>query len=351
MAGAHLITTSIFAIIACCIASFNSHRKLEDYDSNGCCLSCGEFYCRSSGKCITDWGSCDLGVSDPKTCSFVYNASAEGFQFSYDLGKYQSKTGFYKITDSFTHPDLEFEYYFSLCQSSTFANAHVPMECERTSGEGEEKCNKNSLAYQYCSTGFPGYRSEKCFRLSSCFKIKGSPEIELGLLDPVNPTSGIYVKCVCTMLTLSTPPPILNSCIARYSGGNTCKNSFSDKEECDVKTYQDEDYCARSFTLNVQCHNEIDEIPAIEKVTEGEGCQYAATINHKMGCPVECPRDSDDRVCGARGVCFYAGYDGGEAVDDPEGPQVPPPPPPPILFTPVYVLLHFPICKQYCQHP
>jgi hypothetical protein len=68
--------------------------------------------------------------------------------------------------------------------------------------------------------------------------------------------------------------------------------------------------------LNINCHNEIREIPAEEEVEEAAGCQYEATINHQMGCPLECPRNSvTGRVCSARGLCFYGGYDSGAQVD------------------------------------
>eukprot|EP01035_Chromulina_nebulosa_P019570 gene19570-25470_t len=55
----------------------------------------------------------------------------------------------------------------------------------------------------------------------------------------------------------------------------------------------------------------------MSKVEENAGCSYETTINHRMGCPIQCPRNSiTKRVCSGRGLCFYAGYDSGETVDN-----------------------------------
>jgi len=117
----------------------------------------------------------------------------------------------------------------------------------------------------------------------------------MGLLDPVEPASGIYIQ---------------------YQGGNTCPNSWADKADCFVHESDDDlatSYCARSFRLNINCHGEIDEIPYEEYVEEAGGCAYEVTINHKAGCPLECPRHNG-RVCSANGICFYEGYDSGADV-------------------------------------
>lgn len=72
-----------------------------------------------------------------------------------------------------------------------------------------------------------------------------------------------------------------------------------------------------SFRLNIQCHDEIKKIPEREEIEEAAGCAYEVTINHVMGCPLECPRHSvTGRVCSGQGLCFYAGYDSGSTVDD-----------------------------------
>ena len=43
----------------------------------GCCISCGEIFCRAQNMCVEDWDTCQLGVAytSPDQCSFYYNAS------------------------------------------------------------------------------------------------------------------------------------------------------------------------------------------------------------------------------------------------------------------------------------
>lgn len=259
----------------------------KDIDKHGCCISCGEFYCLSQNKCVTDWADCVEGTFDTEACTYTHTASVDGSTFHYDLSPYQTDS-FYKISDMDSHPNMEYYYFFRLC--APLNTSIMPEVCAETSGSGDEACDNDAMAFQYFTTN---WNYESCYRLSGCFD--DAPQREMGLLDPVEPASGIYLK---------------------YSGGNTCQNSYADKASCD--THVDDDstsYCARSFKLNIKCHNEIDEIPEDEEVEENAGCQYEATINHVMGCPVECPRDSDGRVCSARGSCFYGDYDGGLDVD------------------------------------
>ena len=140
---------------------------------------------------------------------------------------------------------------------------------------------------------------ETCTRLSSCIDESGEANeddafagmtVELGLLNPLKPASGVFLK---------------------YLGGNSCP-PLSDNSGGDAFVRP----CSKSFKININCHNEIDEIPDTVEVTESTRYEYEMTINHIMGCPVECPRSPySGRVCGSRGVCFYAGYDDGRTAD------------------------------------
>lgn len=195
-----------------CLMSTSSERILEeDYDSNGCCLSCGEFYCAQSKECVSDWDSCVLGKFDSNECTFTYNATDKGHQFSYDVSSYENS--FYKISDAVTHTGQVYDYYFSLCKKVT--PSLLPSVCNSTSGSAYETCDAPAMAYQYFSTSWD---YEACYRLSNCFD--DGPEVTMGLLDPVEPASGVYIK---------------------YSGGNTCPNSYSDKEECTVHRGDDDE--------------------------------------------------------------------------------------------------------------
>jgi len=241
-----------------------------------------------------------IAYTTPETCSFYYNASgliSGDFHYSLiqDLPDQGYGEGAYMITAENKHPGLVFEYIFGFC--SGIPSTVLPGVCKNaTGGSGGEECNGKALAYQFITTTW-GY--ESCYRLSDCFF--NQPRIEINLLDPVEPASGIYIQ---------------------YNGGNTCPNSWNswaeDKEECNTR--EDDQvgstYCARSFKLNIKCHDEIDGIPDREDIIENAGCAYEATINHRMGCPVECPRGLNGRVCSSRGVCYYPGYDSGDAVDD-----------------------------------
>jgi hypothetical protein len=56
----------------------DSSKNSKDVDSNGCCLSCGEFWCQEQNKCVTDWGNCQLGKFDEQLCSYQYTAAGNG---------------------------------------------------------------------------------------------------------------------------------------------------------------------------------------------------------------------------------------------------------------------------------
>lgn len=241
------------------------------YDKHGCCLSQGEFYCDSSRKCVSEWDYCSMGEYDADSCEFIYSPNNKQNRFTYNFLPYRDNL--YKITDLVSHRGQIFEYYFRLCKS--FPIALLPKVCNNTRGSGNEICSSDSMAYQYYSTSWD---YEACYRLSGCFDDK--PTLEMGILDPVQPASGIYIK---------------------YHGGNTCPNSYSDKGSCNTLN----SYCSRSFQLNINCHNEIDAIPEHEEIVENAGCEYVVTINHVMGCPVQCPRNYHNIVCSGKGSCFF----------------------------------------------
>jgi hypothetical protein len=120
--------------------------------------------------------------------------------------------------------------------------------------------------------------------------------VELGLLNPLKPASGVVLK---------------------YLGGNSCpplSTSSTDRGSGDAFEVP----CAKSFKININCHNEIDQIPDSVEVTESTRYMYEMTINHVMGCPVECPRSPyTGHVCGSRGICFYAGNDNSQTLSLP----------------------------------
>lgn len=261
----------------------------DDIDSNGCDLTQGEFYCMSKNACVTDYDHCNMGHYDDEECTYTYNATLNK-AFTYDLSALQVDK-YIEITDEFTHTSLYYTYYFNVCKK--VKSSDLPAACLETEGTGGDVCSGDAYGYQYISAD---WEYESCYRLSDCSD-QGGRDVEIGLIDTVKPASGIYLL---------------------YTDGNTCPNSYSEKNQCFTTVGSNSyggTYCSRSFKLKINCHNEISEIPEKEEIEEEEGCAYTASINHIMGCPIDCPR-FNNRVCNAKGMCFYSGYDSGEKVDD-----------------------------------
>ena len=183
-------------------SSIDSFRKLEEdtasnpkvddskeyeYDSHGCCKTTGEFYCHNSGKCVGEWDSCSFGWFDTQRCQYFYNNTLNSF--SYDLSKYALPIDkYYTILDSIKHDNIEFQYYFNFCRHIDSIN--LPISCATTTGTDEEVCSKDAFAYQYFKTS---WGDEACFRLSDCVE-QVDQKIEMGIIDPIQPAMGIYIK-------------------------------------------------------------------------------------------------------------------------------------------------------------
>ena len=165
---------------------------------------------------MTDWDACSLGIFDPESCTYRYTVGS----FSYDLSSLiatDAAQPYYKISDMYTHKNQEFDYYFNFCSAVKKDSPGLPDACKAaTIGTiPGERCEADAMAYQHFYTAW-NYSS--CYRLSSCYTNDG-PTVELGLLDPAKPAAGIYVQ---------------------YNGGNSCPNSYSDKEACSVMPNKDQ---------------------------------------------------------------------------------------------------------------
>lgn len=149
-----------------------SRHSSDDYDKHGCCLSCGEFYCPSSKKCISDWDDCNLGDYDSSTniCKFTFKNSRDSF--SYQLGSYAlPRANFYEITDEASHPDEIYRYYFNLCKHVETRN--LPSICKETYGAASESCSDSSLAFQYTNIN----NIESCYRFSDCNRVINTDKV------------------------------------------------------------------------------------------------------------------------------------------------------------------------------
>ena len=104
--------------------------------------------------------------------------------------------------------------------------------CASTKGPGDaEYTTSDSPVYQMLSS--PTFSSGLCYR--SGYNVYSSEHmvqnmVEAGLIDPVKPASGWYLK---------------------YNGGDTCDDVYTDSQQCATKVYQKGvTYCQRSFKFD-----------------------------------------------------------------------------------------------------
>ena len=249
----------------------NAHAKnkhsADTYDKHGCCLSCGYLWCEEKGRCIEEWASCDPGAGDVSTCKFSWAG------LSWDLSPLRKAAPYYEITDAFSHPGENYSYAIGICQdvassSKNDDNTWVGSGggCARTTGDAYESSEAASPAYQarqWCRQWFCGSRTDmsnpplvrwiprsvhywfqkrlqiahhkpnaprqnldeqlartstgsECHRLSTSLVADGDDDdgskgVQWGLIDPMNPAVGIFMQ---------------------YTGGDTCKNTVTEKAQC-----------------------------------------------------------------------------------------------------------------------
>ena len=103
--------------------------------------------------------------------------------------------------------------------------------------------------------------------------------MELGLLNPLKPASGVVLK----YLGGNSCPPFSSSSASSSSASSSSSSSSSSSEKGyggngnsnsnsgNSNSGSGGDYevpCSKSFKININCHNEIDEIPDTVEVTE-----------------------------------------------------------------------------------
>lgn len=263
------------------LASLLESQAKKTYDEFGCCISCGHYYCSSKGKCVEEWKYCDAGVGKVGSCSYKWAG------LSWSLSALKKKNP-YIIQDSFSNPTQNWTYVLGICNDvppSTYTD-----QCQSTTGSAGEVMTDSSPAFQILDTTWD-YHS--CYRLGDSIS---DTNVEWGVYDPLNPAQGFYI---------------------RYTGGNACKDTVSDKAACD-DDINGVTYCRRSLKLNFLCNNEVKDIPTFEEVEEARGCEYEASFNSVYGCPKECPKHNG-MVCNARGLCFYDGFEDGYTADGRKG--------------------------------
>jgi len=113
-----------------------------------------------------------------------------------------------------------------------------PSTCLKTTGSGGDVISAGAPAYQMASFN---WGDNLCYRAGAEISIEATyQKIKYGLVDPVKPASGWYIE---------------------YNGGNTCSDTYSDKDECTSKMHAGGvTYCERSFRSNQFQFNPIKSI-------------------------------------------------------------------------------------------
>lgn len=278
--------TSLFLLALCFCMLQSLVDTTKTFDSHGCDVSAGEFYCKTTKSCVTDHNACGSGEARiHHDCTYVFNEAK--LPFTYNLSSLVLPTSHYQIADknvatSGNHLSILFNFCQKIQEPST-----IPKVCKATTiGSGGEDCNHASTAYVYSEIVGKG---NTCKRLSDC--VNDGDKLLLELASPSKPAAGVSIM---------------------YRGGNTCPATSSDMEAlsnevCSVRGLKDgNNYCARSLKINLLCKNEVKEIPKVAAIEKSGTCGYILNLEHVAGCPTECPRSKiDGTVCSDNGVCFY----------------------------------------------
>lgn len=112
----------------------------------------------------------------------------------------------------------------------------------------------------------------------------------------------------------------------RYTGGNACADTADEEVDAgsgwclprtvkssgaDTEGDGDEStYCTYSLSLNFRCHETLTQLSSRPEVSLVAPCHHELSFWHTLGCPLECGRDKQGRVCSDRGKCMYDGTPG-----------------------------------------
>jgi len=195
---------------------------------------------------------------DPPVCK----ASCNGATF--DLSTLHSQ-GSYHVADK-EHADVihNYTYVFNICGNTIGGNNGCPTSygtgdffgkaCFEDDGNG--KCTPApvfQVAQWY----------DGCYRLGADVRTHGA---SARLADPADASRGVVIS---------------------YSGGSSCGSVGN-----------------RTFSLQLDCKNDVYNIPDREPVDETLLCQYEIAIESASGCPLECGR-VDGELCNNKGVCRF----------------------------------------------
>lgn len=277
-------------------------------DNHGCRLDKGQRWCSLLKECVGErvprrrrdpqfppkmnlaakcrYDQCDPGTHDTGACTYEWAG------LSWDVSPLR-RAAHYVIKD--VEDQDEVAYTVGICRDVNPADVHAA--CEETTGSARESMDEAAPAYQVFDAHGDDAHGAECYRTGGTLGDVGNSK--WGLIDPQNPSGGVYV---------------------RYYGGNTCsKTSPTRRDACDYEV-NGMDYCRRSTKISFVCNNHIAEVSENLDVKEGTGCAYEVTMNSVYGCPLECPRGGEEGyVCSNRGICAYDGLEDGLTVDGEAG--------------------------------
>jgi len=238
------------------VHAFDPNLALPDIleDEWGCAIEEGYFWCGSSSRCLQGDDVCEDGLGDAVKCQVEHKG------LLWDLSHLRKSSALDYAVKATGLKDVEVN--FNLC-----ANAATPVEqCLRTEGTNGEIMDAPAPGYAWEING------DGCKRLGE--SIKARENFEMKVLDEMAPLKGISIT---------------------YTGGNTCPAH---------ELYQCEnDVCRHSLQVTVYCHNTHVDVPELEPIEIAQPCTYKLDIHSVHGCPIECPRDYEGKICSDRGMC------------------------------------------------
>lgn len=166
-----------------------------------------------------------------------------------------------------------YTYVFNFCKNvdpSDFILAGYPQCNSTVPGNGPYQAYTQTgpaLAFQVAQFNAG---ADSCHRLGAA----ASPAtISYGLIDPTNPSRGMYVQ---------------------YGGGDLCPPLLQ---------------VARSLRVWIPCQPDAYNRPKNELVQETSMCNYEIWLNSAYGCPVQCPVVQSDggkvALCAGHGICEF----------------------------------------------
>lgn len=132
-----------------------------------------------------------------------------------------------------------------------------------------------SYTFVLCGTR----RQEQNDQLFHCLGSASAVQVQLG-------TSNCHRIGASFLTSEFAVEPSAPGITLRYHAGDSCDKIF------------------RTFSATIECADDLEV-----EISEPETCQYELFVRGPAGCPIQCPRSSDGRICGGktRGECMLDG--------------------------------------------